>query len=95
MAQLEKEIVRLEHENTKLKRDSADYENRLAAYGANARFDTDFPTLNRVLRSTENNYVLAKPEKNFSIADNHETNEIRKRKVHTKTKNGSKKESRK
>lgn len=65
MAQLEKDIARLEYENGQLKRDSADYENRLAAFVGPVRFNKDFPAVNRVLRSVAEKSVPLRPEKHF------------------------------
>lgn len=56
-------IARLEYENSKLKSDSADYENRLAAVSGPARFAREFPTVNRILQSAVDKTVSLKAEK--------------------------------
>lgn len=63
MAQLEKEIARLENENSKLKRDSIGYESRLAAFSGATRVASEFPSLNRSLQpETSKRVSLQKPE---------------------------------
>lgn len=63
MAQLEKEIARLENENSKLKRDSIGYESRLAAFSGATRIASEFPSLNRSLQpETSKRVSLQKPE---------------------------------
>lgn len=63
MAQLEKEIARLENENSKLKRDSIGYESRLAAFSGATRVANEFPSLNRSLQpETSKRVSLQKTE---------------------------------
>lgn len=88
MALLEKEIARLEEENNKLKRDTVEYENKLAIYSRPTRLAANFPTFNRVLETAADDRAASKLERSLTNTlrqDDGHSSDSTKKKLRVKT----------